>query len=251
VTRLLLLACSARKRQDAAPLPALDRYDGPVFRVVRRYLRDRPAAELRVVILSARFGLLDAGDQLPNYDCQMTSERSRKLARQVDERLAALDAMNGSPDRAEDCFALLGKRYLDVLERCSSPLARLLVARNAPGGQGIKLTHLHRWLRKDTTGSIIVNKPLTVPPDQGIARAVRFKGQDFTLSASDLARLIECHAAPLPTTATNAVWKAVVGGRLVAPKWLVAAATDIPVAAFTTGEARRFLARLGVETIAS
>jgi hypothetical protein len=37
--RMLILACSRRKRPDEGLLPAIERYDGPAFRVLRRFLR--------------------------------------------------------------------------------------------------------------------------------------------------------------------------------------------------------------------
>ncbi|NCC36790.1 MAG: hypothetical protein EOM24_32980, partial [Chloroflexia bacterium] len=40
--RLLIIACTATQRPDVRLLPALDRYDGPSFRVVRRWLSDHP-----------------------------------------------------------------------------------------------------------------------------------------------------------------------------------------------------------------
>ena len=36
MTRLLIVACSRAKRPDAGSLPAIDRYDGPAFRLLRR-----------------------------------------------------------------------------------------------------------------------------------------------------------------------------------------------------------------------
>ena len=41
--RMLILACSRRKRPDEGLLPAIERYDGPALRVVRRFLREMPA----------------------------------------------------------------------------------------------------------------------------------------------------------------------------------------------------------------
>ena len=56
--RMLILACSRRKRLDEGLLPAIDRYDGPAFRVLRRFLRERPAGAPDVLILSAKHGLI-------------------------------------------------------------------------------------------------------------------------------------------------------------------------------------------------
>jgi hypothetical protein len=42
-------------------------------------------------------------------------------------------------------------------------------------------------------------------------------------------------------------WCVPVNGNRVAPKWLVSRISGLPVAAFTTDDARRLLAQLGVE----
>src|SRR5438034_6245695 len=51
--RVLVISCSERKRSVQGPLAAIDRYDGPAFRVVRRYLRETQDRALKVYILSA------------------------------------------------------------------------------------------------------------------------------------------------------------------------------------------------------
>jgi hypothetical protein len=68
--RLLILSCSQRKRPDAILLPALERYDGPMFRVLRKFLRENPSKELHpdVYILSAQFGLISADQLIPIPD---------------------------------------------------------------------------------------------------------------------------------------------------------------------------------------
>jgi hypothetical protein len=60
--RLLILACSQRKNPARGKLPAIDRYDGPAFRVLRKYSRDSAANLPTVLILSAKHGLI-AADQ--------------------------------------------------------------------------------------------------------------------------------------------------------------------------------------------
>jgi hypothetical protein len=77
--RLLIMACSARKRTDAGLLPALERYDGPSFRVLRRFLAQHPADRPDTVILSARFGIVDSDDSIPYYDQPLTCERMQAL----------------------------------------------------------------------------------------------------------------------------------------------------------------------------
>ena len=51
---MLILACSRRKRPDEGLLPAIERYDGPTFCVLRRFLREVPALhEARVALFEA------------------------------------------------------------------------------------------------------------------------------------------------------------------------------------------------------
>ena len=40
VKNLLLISCSQTKRQDAELMPAIERYDGPVYRCLRKLIRD-------------------------------------------------------------------------------------------------------------------------------------------------------------------------------------------------------------------
>jgi len=63
--RLLILACSQRKRPGASSLPAIERYDGPAFRVLRRYCRLNQDNGLFVYVLSAEFGLIPVKQPIP------------------------------------------------------------------------------------------------------------------------------------------------------------------------------------------
>lgn len=85
--RLLVLACSRRKRDTADPLLALERYDGGLFRIVRRFLRSSEATLLDILIVSAEYGLLDATTPIPRYERRMTAARAQALATEVQGQL--------------------------------------------------------------------------------------------------------------------------------------------------------------------
>lgn len=58
-------------------MPAIDRYDGSSYRVLRNYLRDREwPASLSVAILSAKYGLVGGFTGIENYDERMTPLRA-------------------------------------------------------------------------------------------------------------------------------------------------------------------------------
>lgn len=79
-TRLVIIACSQRKRPDAGLLPAIDRYDGPLWQTLRTI--DRPGTLAQAAVLSAHFGLRDARwTELPDYDTPMTDAIADAMVR--------------------------------------------------------------------------------------------------------------------------------------------------------------------------
>ena len=42
--RMLILSCSSRKKPTNRQMPAIERYDGPAFRVLRKFLREQNRA---------------------------------------------------------------------------------------------------------------------------------------------------------------------------------------------------------------
>lgn len=242
--RLLVLGCSQRKRTDAGLLPAVDRYDGPAFRVLRRYRAERADAGLAAVVLSAEFGLIPIDEPIPNYDRRMTSSRAVEIAPVVNESLAGLPRkLCLDPDRSA-YLAVLGRQYLDVLAACRCPLAETLLGRNADGGIGAKSAVLAQWLRRgDAPEPVGRGGEPVVGEDEPVV--VRLRGRALALTRAEvveraIAERDGCRTEP-------AVWRARLVDRWVSPKWLVSIATGLPVSAFGAADARRILERLGFE----
>lgn len=76
-SRLLILACSQRKRRDLPTPLAIDFYDGPLWQTLRTV--DHAGAHAQVAVLSALYGLRDARFERIadlHYDEIMTAERA-------------------------------------------------------------------------------------------------------------------------------------------------------------------------------
>jgi hypothetical protein len=144
--RALLLACSARKSQAPGLIPALERYDGPAYRMLRRRQREgRLGTDLQVWILSARYGLIEAGALIASYDQKMTCARALELSAHADfaEDGPFARALEALPAGAE-LFVNLGQLYLPaVAARLASPH---LIVRYAAGGLGYRLQQMGHWL---------------------------------------------------------------------------------------------------------
>lgn len=145
--RLLVMACTATKRDDHLLLTAGERYDGPSFRLLRRWQREHPvaAARLDVYILSAAFGFISADQLIPDYNHRLTPADAARLH---DEVLCGVCSV---VTRAPFTGAYLsaGRLYQSIFG-CSSPadvFAPVPLTLPPPGlGIGGQLAALKAWL---------------------------------------------------------------------------------------------------------
>lgn len=85
---LILMACSATKRplSGEQTLPLIELYDGPMWQTLRTHLGEwfvsskhlRPAA-YRVVVLSGRYGIVDAQTYSPSYEARLSATKADAL----------------------------------------------------------------------------------------------------------------------------------------------------------------------------
>ena len=131
-----------KKRDANGNVPAIERYDGPAFRVLRRYLRNNRHSDLTVHILSAKFGFVKSDRRIPNYDMRLTRDRSVELQDTTRHQLEQI--MHEKPwdqigiSLSREYFALVadGIREANVLGTIAS----------LDGGLGKRLTALKAWL---------------------------------------------------------------------------------------------------------
>lgn len=134
---LLITACSKAKSQAKQPVPAWLRYDGPLYRLIRKMKRagDWPEDELTWFILSARYGLITPAVYLPGYDQPMTGSRAAAWRPLVTMTLAPYLAS------ATAIYIDLGQTY-----RAALPEKMPAHTRYASGAPGQRLAALRRWL---------------------------------------------------------------------------------------------------------
>jgi hypothetical protein len=235
---LVILGCSQRKKQTSRLIPAIDRYDGPAFQVLRKHARDNPETSPDTFVLSGRFGLIAGQFPIPRYDRRLKQDDHTVLREQVQKQLKrTLDEC-----RPERLFVSVGSRYWPLLEE---PLSRdvaaesLTVASGSIGGRASQFAH---WLRGSEV-EIVANSL------NDARREAVLLGTTIRLRRAEVLREARKALRADPSAARRfETWYVEVGSERVASKWLVSFLFDKPVSRFRTADARRVLHKLGVET---
>lgn len=138
---LLIISCSKTKK-DLQNTPAIELYDGPVYRM----LRNRSKRPLDIKIISAKYGLIDSEDHISNYDQVMTFKRAFELQHHISEEILQLVLHNSY----RQIFVNLGEIYMLALDRTT--IRFLDEHRNtifASGPIGKRLHQLKEWLEAE------------------------------------------------------------------------------------------------------
>lgn len=139
---LIVISCSARKkRSPPPPIPAITRYDGVLFTVIRKAVREkRMRPNTTVIIISAKYGVVRAGTKIPFYDQRLTASQATTLAPRVRSTLAAI-VRKGKYQRK---FVNLGRDYASMIQ----DLPALRGAVWASGSIGQRAAVLKSWITK-------------------------------------------------------------------------------------------------------
>ena len=143
--RVLILSCSHAKVDTPGRMLAINRYDGPTFKVYRKFQSEQSqkAAQIKTYILSAKFGLITDQTPIPNYEQKMTKTRAEEIKPEIAAYL-----------RDSAYVGATGIMF------CMSPLYRIALTMPVlregvrieltPGGIGKKIAKLRRWLHEES-----------------------------------------------------------------------------------------------------
>lgn len=136
---LLIISCSSRK-SSLHHGAALYIYDGPMLRMLRKH----PLEGLDTKIISAKYGLIDARDNISTYDMKMTKSRALELRGSITKKLEDI-LKDGNYNEA---FIELGKTYqmaINLNFERFSPTKFVIDS----GGIGVRLHNLKSWLERN------------------------------------------------------------------------------------------------------
>jgi hypothetical protein len=196
--QLFVLGCSQTKRKTSLQLPAITRYDGPLFRVLRTFLRKHLWPEnLSVAVLSAKHGLIGGLTGIEDYDDRLTPTRAGELRDQVTRELGELLQQH------EGAELFMGRGYLEAihLEALGERARRL---RFVEGRIGQKLHQLSRRLsslgaaaRHPVTPMPHRSRPLYFLPDWDDFLDIDYDFETDRLSSPSRKGRNEAHAIEL------------------------------------------------------
>jgi hypothetical protein len=238
MARCLILSCSKAKTGTGGAQPAIQRYDGPAYRVTRLFLKnaDSTLLDVDLYVLSAQYGLISSNSLIDDYDQRMTHHRAIELNNQALNHLAQF-LKNGY----QEVFISMSKEYLQALKGYEAlvPLATKIIISNKPEGK--RLRELKLWLYKKVDKQINSVKPVKVTGQAVI------KGKLIEATPN---QVLEIAQKSLPNAKSPPFnireWYTIIGGQKVSPKWIVSILSELDVSEFQASDARRVLAQLGI-----
>lgn len=136
---LLILSCSKKKDTRKELLPAVERYEGPFFNILRK---SSVSDSVDVLILSAKYGLIDSKTKIECYDQLMNRKRAQELRDACVSKLKKhLEAY-----RYDEIFVNLGEVYLQALDGLEGYIPETTKLMLAQGRIGQRSKQLRTWL---------------------------------------------------------------------------------------------------------
>lgn len=142
---LLLQSCSASKNEVNRETPALELYSGYFYKIIKKSIRnDEFRSDTDLLILSAKYGILDPTDEIPYYDREMDSARAQELHADVVESIATRIEEVGY----DQLVVNMGSTYREAIEGLGEHVDVPILG--IPGdGIGEKGNALYRFIRGD------------------------------------------------------------------------------------------------------
>jgi hypothetical protein len=230
--RLLVLGCSQRKKSVAGAVAAIDLYDGPAFRTLRRFIADggRPP---RTVIASGKHGLIESDRRISSYDQSLKTADDR-LRGSVSAGLTKV-----LRDGVDAVFVSAGGSYLEAMRSAleTVPASAIEVAVGPPG---VRAAQLRSWLTQGPGSGRF--------PARREGGTLSLAGIPVPMSKPELEMTARARLLAEASAATRFhSWYALLDGRPVSVKWLASVASGLPVSRFSTHTACRLVAALGFE----
>lgn len=142
---LLVVTCSQRKSNSPGLLPAIDRYNGINYLIIRKAKREKYLSKnLDLLIISAKYGIIEPDTEIEYYDLKMT----KNLAKKMREFLAPKLAEKVKSTKYNEIFLNIGEVYKMAIDGWDSDNELDSSIIYASGGIGKRSSQMLQWLLK-------------------------------------------------------------------------------------------------------
>ncbi len=140
---LLIISCSNKKSKADGLLPAIERYTGAWYEVIKKLRREkRLPVNLDIVIISAKYGFLKSNEPIEYYDLIMTKERAEELNPKI---LSSFESLLSNIDY-EAVFINLGNDYMPSITGLESIISHDTKLYYAKGRVGERKKRMKEWI---------------------------------------------------------------------------------------------------------
>lgn len=141
--RILLISCSKRKVVTVEPLQAIDLYDGPYYRTLRKLRREGTLPnDLDVFIISAEYGVIPSCLRIKSYERKMDKQRAKELQPALSKNISDIITRANYTE----LFVNLGSIYYEAVRGYNLYLPKTIKITEATGEIGQRLSAMKRWI---------------------------------------------------------------------------------------------------------
>jgi hypothetical protein len=241
MNKQIILSCSKKKTLTKGLIPAIERYDGAAFRLIRRYIRVS-GNPLDIFILSGKFGLIPHTQRIPYYDSKLTLTKACKMRNKIHSQAKQL-FLTDSNGKEKNYFINLGQIYQHAFVKILDDLSVQAQVISVTGSSGNRLSKMHDWLYGEKS-------PLrSEHQETKTKKEIFIGGIRLKADAIDIQTIVQREHKKIGTKDMHHFysWFVEIDDIKVSVKWLVSQLTGLPVSKFHSDQARKVLQQLGLK----
>ena len=140
---LMIISCSDKKNIQPGLLPAIQRYKGAWYGVINKLKREGNLPDnLEILIISAKYGLINSEMQIENYDQKMDYTRARELNEPILNKLKDII----STTSYESILINLGSIYIATISGLEKIVPNTTKIQLIKGRIGERKRDMKKWV---------------------------------------------------------------------------------------------------------
>jgi cytoplasmic iron level regulating protein YaaA (DUF328/UPF0246 family) len=151
MSRAIIVAASQRRVEEPKdPIPAIDRFKGVYFRILKKYLRSGKLSNTDILIVSQDFGVVRSKDKVPYRKPTNKLDFHKEFVEKA--RKANLKTLGRifREKNYNEVYVNVGKEFYKLIEGFESLASAKIIHASGPG-LGPKAKHMKNWILEQAT----------------------------------------------------------------------------------------------------